>query len=56
MKPFYLYFFLEYKKCWRIKKNFEIALTLLKLLQFEILATRGRFPPRFLENWLPHEY
>jgi len=28
---------------------------LLELLQFEILATRGRFFPGFLENWLPHE-
>jgi len=37
-------------------KNFEIVLTFLELLRCKILATKGRFFPRFLENWLPHEW
>jgi len=48
MKSFYLYFFLKsIKNDEDLKKNFEIALTLLELLRCEILATRGRFSPTF---------
>jgi len=48
MKPFYLYFFLKsIKNDEEYKKIFEIALTLLKLLRFEILPLERDFPPLF---------
>ena len=40
----------EYKKWWRLKNFFEIALTLLELLRCEILVTRERFPPLFFRK------